>query len=169
MAPSRRATPAPPITRKTKAALAALPWLAHAGTSVRGARRARSLSHAKFGPWPEAYRVWSRHSHALEKRALPLIGDPAIGTIFTGVVRAIAKPVWAGLGRYVELNGDDDGSEAAAAIDILYDIERDVAWAMVERRIERPGFFTMLFDWYERGRWPCAWVGRYPAGRLVVL
>jgi hypothetical protein len=168
MTTSRRPAPAP-ITRKTKAALAAVPWLAQAGTSVRGARRARSLSQAKFGYWPDRYRIWSRHSHALEKRAREAIGDPAIETIFGSVARTIRKPVWAGLGAFIERHGDDDGAERAAAIDLIDDIERDVAWAMVELRLERSGFFSMLFGWYERGRWPCAWVGRYPAGRLVVL
>lgn len=32
-----------------------------------------------------------------------------------------------------------------------------------------PAFHAMLGSWYLRGRLPCDWIGRYPAGRLLVL
>lgn len=31
-----------------------------------------------------------------------------------------------------------------------------------------PAFFTSLMPWYLQGRFPCGWVGEYPAGQLAV-
>jgi hypothetical protein len=30
------------------------------------------------------------------------------------------------------------------------------------------GFFTSLAKWYERGRFPCGWSGKYPAGEPMI-
>lgn len=67
--------------------------------------------------------------------------------------------------RNTECNFTADGwaVESAGAV------TDDLAWAACELLAEKPGFFTSLLPWYDRGRWPIGWDGAYPAGRLRVL
>lgn len=50
-----------------------------------------------------------------------------------------------------------------------------VRWSLLHAAMEielsdviPPAFFASLMPWYLRGRFPCGWVGEYPAGQLAV-
>ena len=89
--------------------------------------------------------VWLPRSERLEAVAVRALGDPAIESILARVATAIEPSVRAGVRTYF-------GPEAG-----------------VETALGQPQFFVSLVQVHREGRWPCAWEGRYPEGRFVVL
>lgn len=95
------------------------------------------------------------------------IGDDAIDDAFETVSAAIGDTVWEKFGEFIARQRLDN---ELAVCDELFDrIERDMAWACVEKILDMPGFFTMLVEIYKEGYFPCSWNGEYPSGQAVVL
>jgi hypothetical protein len=115
---------------------------------------------------------WSERTHEAEARAQRHLTDAEIDTIIDEVGAVIDEnllrfdPLVAYYGRYFP-NGDagriEDERQAA------HRVKRDLAWAATERAIGEPGFFSDLLAWYDRGRWPVGWAGKFPAGHVRVL
>jgi hypothetical protein len=115
---------------------------------------------------------WSERTHEAEVRARKHLSDAEIDGIIDEVAAVIDEnlfrfaPLVAYYGRFLP-DGDpgriEDEREAA------HSVKRDLAWAATERAIGEPGFFSALLAWYDRGRWPVGWVGKYPAGHVRVL
>jgi hypothetical protein len=115
---------------------------------------------------------WSARTHEAETRARTHLKDVEIDRIIDEVAEIIDEdllrfdPLVAYYGRFLP-DGDpgriDDEREAA------HSVKRDLAWAATERAIGEHGFFTGLLPWYDQGRWPVGWAGKYPAGHVRVL
>jgi hypothetical protein len=115
---------------------------------------------------------WSERTHEAEARARKHLTDAEIDGIIAEVAAVIDEnllrfdPLVAYYGRFFP-DGDpgriDDEREAA------HSVKRDLAWAATERAIGEPAFFSALLAWYDRGRWPVGWLGKYPAGHVRVL
>lgn len=115
---------------------------------------------------------WSLRTHETEALALRHMPDAHIDVVFEAVTTVIDAdlnrfdPLIVYYGQFAPA-GDEARieweREAAGAL------KRDLAWAACELLVEKPGFFTNLLPWYDRGRWPIGWDGEYPAGRLRVL
>lgn len=115
---------------------------------------------------------WSERTHEAESRALGHLSDPEIDGIIDEVAAVIDEnllrfdPLVAYYGRFAP-DGDPDRirCERGAA----HGVKRDLAWAATERAIGEPAFFCGLLSWYDRGRWPVGWAGRFPAGHVRVV
>jgi len=115
---------------------------------------------------------WSERTHEAESRARKHLTDAEIDRIIDEVAAVIDEnllrfdPLVAYYGRFFP-DGDpgriNDEREAA------HSVKRDLAWAAMERAVGEPGFFSDLLVWYDRGRWPVGWAGKYPAGHVRVL
>jgi hypothetical protein len=117
-------------------------------------------------------KFWSERTHEVESRARRHLTDAEIDTIIDEVAAVIVEdllrfdPLIAYYGRYFpagDVGRIEDERQAAHAI------KRDLAWAATERAIGEPGFFSDLLEWYDRGRWPVGWAGKFPAGHVRVL
>ncbi len=115
---------------------------------------------------------WSERTHEAEARARKHLTDAEIDGIIDEVAAVIDEnllrfdPLVAYYGRFFpegDLGRIEDDRAAA------HSVKRDLAWAATERAIGEPAFFSGLLAWYDRGRWPVAWVGKYPAGHVRVL
>jgi hypothetical protein len=115
---------------------------------------------------------WSQRTHEAEARARQHLTDTEIGRIFDEVAAVIDDdlrrfdPLIAYFARYFP---DGDPGRIEDERQAAHSVKRDLAWAAVERSIGEVGFFSGLLPWYERGRWPCGWVGEYPGGHVLVL
>jgi hypothetical protein len=63
----------------------------------------------------------------------------------------------------------EGGVDVGLYQELLDAMTRDLCWAGVEAVLDRRGFFTDLVEYYRAGRWPCAWDGEFPEGRVVLL
>lgn len=115
----------------------------------------------------QALDVWEPRICELEDTATEEIGDDGIDEVFEAVSNAIGDDVWKKFGEYIERQHLNE--EAAVSFELFDDIKRDIAWACVEKVLDKPGFFTMLTEIYKQGYFPCSWDGEYPLGRAVVL
>jgi hypothetical protein len=150
--------------------LDAVKWLSAAGAPATDVVVATSLSDGLFGHGPEPYPVCSTATHRLEDVAVVEISNVRLTEVFQRVSAHIGASVWDALGRYVEQSiNNESGEDDAAAIDAIDQIKRDVCWAAIEYILDRHEFFSMLLEWYERGRFPCSWSGTVESGRLVVV
>jgi hypothetical protein len=154
--------------------LAAIPWFAQAGQPSTAYAVAADAVVA-WDDWsPAMMAVWPPRSRQLEALAVRRIGDAAIEQIFTRVDEALGPAVEAGLRAYFARRPDNTentecGADLGLMTEIVERVLRDLAWAAVETTLGEPGFFVSLVAVYAEGRWPCAWDGRYPRGRFVVL
>lgn len=124
------------------------------------------------GPYYQDTGFWATRTHEVERIARRHLADAEIDRIFREVAGVIDEdlgrfdPLVAYYGRYFP-DGDDDREEDE--MEAAHAVKRDLAWAAVERAIEEPGFFSSLVPWYDRGRWPVGWEGKFPAGHLLVV
>jgi hypothetical protein len=154
--------------------LTTVPWFANAGAP---SANYEVVPDAVVGwdDWSAAMMdVWPPRSMQLEAAATRLIGDPAIEAIFSRVDAVIGQSVEAGLRAYFARRPDNTENTACGAdfglrTEIVERAVRDVSWAAVEMTLGQPEFFVSLVAVYRQGRWPCAWSGRHPQGRFVVL
>ncbi|HEY3966676.1 MAG TPA: hypothetical protein VGM05_19090 [Planctomycetaceae bacterium] len=117
-------------------------------------------------------RFWSERTHELESIAKQHLSDADIDALFDDVAAVIDEdlrrfdPLIAYFARFFP---DGDAGRIEDERDVAHCVKRDLAWAAVEKQIEVQGFFGQLLVWYDKGRWPCRWEGKYPAGHLLVL
>jgi hypothetical protein len=115
---------------------------------------------------------WSERTHEAEARALRHLTDTEIDDIIDEVAALIDEnllrfdPLVAYYGRFFP---DGDVGRIEDERGAAHSVKRDLAWAAIERAIGDPGFFSDLLAWYERGRWPVGWSGKYPVGHVRVL
>jgi hypothetical protein len=155
-------------------------WFAAAGRPCAKAHVASDLSDAVHGHWrgwgPKSHSIWSKASHALERKARRREGDSWIDGVFVRVGESTGRSVARGMRDYLDRMArrhpryDPAGVYASIAIDVPDRVLSDVAWAAVEVLLGSPAFFSELLSWHERGRWPCGWRGGVPPkGRIVIL
>jgi hypothetical protein len=114
---------------------------------------------------------WSKRTHELEDQAGRHLTDSEIDRIFDEVSSTIDEnlrrfdPLVQYFANYFP---DGDPRRIEDERQIAHSVKRDLAWAAVEQAIERVGFFSQLLPWYDRGRWPCSWMGTYPSGHVLV-
>lgn len=115
---------------------------------------------------------WSERTHEAEERARRHLTDAEIDTIFGEVAAVVDEnllrfdPLVTYYGRYFP---DGDGDRIEDERQAAYSVKRDLAWAATELAIGEPGFFSDLLAWYDRGRWPVGWSGKFPGGHVKVL
>ena len=115
---------------------------------------------------------WSERTHEAEARAKRHLSDAEIDTIIDEVAAVIDEdllrfgPVVAYYGQYFP---DGDAGRIEDERQAAHSVKRDLAWAAMERAIGESGFFSDLLAWYDRGRWPVGWCGKFPAGNVRVL
>jgi hypothetical protein len=115
---------------------------------------------------------WSERTHEAEARVRRHLTDLEIDAIIDEVAAAIDEnlrrfdPLVAYYGRFAP---DGDPGRIAWEREAAHSVKRDLAWAAAERAIGEPSFFNGLLPWYDRGRWPTGWSGRYPAGHVQVI
>ena len=152
-----------------------IPWLSHSGEDCVDAIVAEGFQDAWIGWNGETYNVWGHHTHLLETRAQTILGDAVIDEVFSSVSKALEKNVYDGIGDYFERQRERDEDYDAAGVnsslypEVMDSILRDMCWAAVEHILNEHDFFTMLIEWYRKGRWPCSWDGEYPVGKIVIL
>jgi hypothetical protein len=118
------------------------------------------------------YGFWSRRTHEAEARAREHLADAELDRIFDEVAGVIDEdlrrfdPLIAYYALYLP---DADPDRIGQEREVALSTKRDMAWAAVEHCIGQPGFFAGLLPWYDRGRWPCGWAGKYPAGHVLVV
>lgn len=114
---------------------------------------------------------WQAQTEAIEKVALTKCSDVNIDGIFNEVTWIIDEnlarfdPMVNYCGRHYS---DGDPVRIEIESNIAACVKRDLSWMMVEWLVETPGFFTHLKKWYELGRWPHGWRGRFPSGQVVL-
>jgi len=160
------------------------PWLQIRGGFLNRVRALPLLTNiGQSGKSPEIISVnvapvylnvpfWSERTHEAEALAREHLSDAEIDGVIDDVAGVIDEdllrfdPLIAYFARFFP-DGDprriDDEREVALSV------KRDLGWAAIERLIEHQGFFTELLPWYEKGRWPCDWAGKYPTGHVLVL
>jgi hypothetical protein len=115
---------------------------------------------------------WSQRTHEAEAIARQHMSDREIDAIIDGVAAVIDEdlrrfdPLVAYYGRFAP-NGDPSRIEWER--EAAHSVKRDLAWAACERAVGKPGFFSGLLPYYERGRWPVGWDGAYPAGLVRIV
>jgi hypothetical protein len=115
---------------------------------------------------------WSERTHEAEACAGRQLIDPEIDSIIAQVAAVIDE----NLSRfdplvhyYSRFFPDGDPGRIEDEREAAHSVKRDLAWAGIEQAIGEPAFFCALLLWYDRGRWPCGWVGQYPDGHVRVL
>jgi hypothetical protein len=115
---------------------------------------------------------WSERTHSVEALAQKQLKDDDIDRIINEVAAVIDEdllrfdPLIAYFARFFP---DGDPGRIEDEREVAHCVKRDLAWAAIERVIEQQGFFTQILPWYDKGRWPCSWSGKYPAGHVLVL
>lgn len=126
-----------------------------------------SLYEANDGWWGKrSYEVWESQICPLEDTAEEIIGDDRIDDAFETVCDAIGDTVRK---KFIEFTDRQKLDQLAVFDELFEKVERDPAWACVEKLINMPGFFTYLLSIYKEGYFTCSWDGEYPLGRAVVL
>ena len=154
--------------------LASVPWFAHAGEPYDVGVVVSDV-FVGWDDWnAQMLAVWTPRSNTLERMARESIGDSEIDEIINNVSAAVDKNARQGMQDYFDRRpADSENTETNTDIglwpELLETIKRDVSWAAIETVLEQPDLFTELMTHYRRGRWPCAWHGEYPSGRVVVL
>jgi hypothetical protein len=151
-----------------------IPWLSHAGEPYEDGIVVADAVEGWDGWNERMYEVWRPRTEALEDAARREIGDAGIDRIFEAVSQYLRPVFLEGLTDYFSRRPIDtaamkDGADAELYEELLEAMTRDVCWAAIEAVLGRKGFFTDLVRYYRAGRWPCAWEGEYPKGRVVVL
>jgi hypothetical protein len=167
-----------PIQRRLlanfKESIATVPWFAHAGESYENGIVVADAA-VGWDDWNnEMLAVWGPRSVALEDLAESSIGDVAIHQIFRDVSTSIDERLRAGAQAYFDWRpATSPNAKINADLglwpELLDCVKRDVSWAAVEAVLQQPDFFTDLLKYYREGRWPCAWDGEFPHGRIVLL
>jgi hypothetical protein len=149
--------------------LAEMPWLSHTGEPCPDALVVSSIAEG-WDDWnDQMMTVWRPRSAALEEIARTVMGEPGIDEVFADVAGVAGPGIEVALGRHFDRHPNSSDSDLGLWPDVLETMKRDIAWAAVEAVLGRPGFFSSILPYYRRGRWPCAWSGEYPEGRIVVL
>ncbi len=114
---------------------------------------------------------WSKRTHEVEEKANRHLTVLEIDRIFDEVSGVIDEnlrrfdPLVKYFARYFP---DGDSNRIEDERQVAHSVKRDLAWAAVEQAIGQVGFFSKLLLWYDRGRWPCGWMGTYPSGHVLV-
>ena len=147
--------------------LESVPWFAHSGIPNEKYHMVVSLYEACDG-WGKQYmEVWEPEIYDLEDAAADAIGDDEIDDVFARVSDAIGDVVWEKFNEYITRQHLEE--QTGISFELFDMVKRDVAWACVERILDRSGFFAVLLGVYKEGYFPCSWKGTYPDGQAVVL
>ena len=114
--------------------------------------------------------VWGKNSEIIEKKALGKLNDKQVDAVFEAVSLAIGNEVYEALCDLEDRIGQETGEDQSGIEDEILDfIKRDTAWACIEKLLGEEGFFSKVYELNRSGRWACSWVGKYPAGNLVIM
>jgi hypothetical protein len=149
-------------------------WLSHAGEPYEDGVVVADAVEGWDGWNEKMYDVWRPRTEALEDMARKELGDAGIDRVFEVVAQYLRPVFLEGLSDYfgrrsVDTEAMKGGVDAELYEDVLEAMTRDFCWASIEVILGKEGFFNDLVKYYRAGRWPCAWDGEYPKGRVVVL
>ncbi len=113
------------------------------------------------------FKVWDYHITQLEHNAKNVLSDKKIDNIFSCISSATGEKLWTKWSAFIDRQ--DLYDETGLENEILDMVKRDLAWACIEKYLQKDGFFSDLMRIYQNGRFPCAWDGIYPDGKAVVL
>ena len=122
----------------------------------------------------QTYELWNVQTHKIEQETLHSLSNSEIDSIFSKISSEFTEDVKRGLDAYFSnrvptTENMKTNADMGLWQEILDTVLRDLAWALIENEIKKPGFFTNLLKIYRLGYWPCGWIGNYPKGRYVVL
>lgn len=142
-------------------------WFANSGNPTEKYLLVRSVYEA-YDNWNANYlSVWDPQISLLEELAEQIIGGDAIDDIFETVSMALDEDIW---NAWLSFRTRGDLQEESGLDEEIADmVKRDLCWVVVERALNRPGFFTALLDIYKDGYFPCGWDGEHPYGRAAVM
>lgn len=111
--------------------------------------------------------TWEPNICLIEKKAQEVRGDMWINEIFDLISVTISDRLREKYCAFIERCNLQE--ECGLDNEIMNFIIRDIAWAYIENDLNEKGFFMDLLDIYKKGYFPCSWLGKYPAGKCVVM
>ena len=142
-------------------------WFSKCGTPNNEYMVIYSIFEA-FDDYNDKYfKVWDYHITQLEREAQNIIGDEKIDDIFSRISSATDEKLWIKWSLFIDRQ--DLYEETGLENEIIDMVNRDLAWAYIEKYLKNDGFFSALMCIYQNGYFPCAWNGEYPDGKAVVL
>jgi hypothetical protein len=149
-------------------------WLQHAEEPFESGVVVADVVEGWDGWNEKMLEVWLPRTKALENAARSEIGDEGIDLIFGLVSERLTPGLSKGLSDYFDRRpATTENKKAGVDVGLYQELQdavtRDLCWAAIEAVLNRRDFFSELIGYYRAGRWPCAWDGEYPEGRVVVL
>lgn len=142
-------------------------WFEHRGKTKKTYHVIFSVFEA-YDTWNEQMlKTWEPHISQLENMAIKQIGNSQIDEIFSIVSLEIGDIIWEKWCKFITRCHLEN--EAGLENEMLDMVKRDISWAYIERILNVQGFFSELLEIYKNGYFPCAWIGDYPTGKVVVL
>lgn len=118
----------------------------------------------------QMYDVWGQNSENIEKEAMRHLSESQIDLIFETISLTIGNEIYEALCDLEDRLGEETGEDQSGLEEEILDfIKRDTAWACIEKLIQKPGFFTRVYEINRDGRWACSWIGKYPVGNFIIL
>lgn len=142
-------------------------WFSKCGTPTNEYKVIYSIFEAFDSYTDKYFKVWDYHITQLEHEAQNIIGDEKIDDIFARISSATGEKLWFKWSEFIDRQ--DLYDETGLENEILDMVKRDLSWACVEKFLKINGFFSGLMSIYQNGYFPCAWDGKYPDGKAVVL
>lgn len=141
-------------------------WFEH-GNSQSAYHLIFSIFEA-YDTWNEQMlNTWEPHIFQLGNMAIEQIGNSQIDEIFSAVSLEIEDVIWE---KWCDFIGRWHLEKETGLENEMMDmVKRDLSWACIERVLNVQGFFSDLLQVYKNGYFPCAWLGDYPIGQVVVL
>lgn len=142
-------------------------WFEHSGAPNEKYHMVSSIFEA-YDDWNEQMlKIWESTITLLEKMAIEKMGEAQINEIFSVISDDIGKVLWEKWGEFIARQHLED--EMGLDNEIMDMVKRDISWVYIEKSLEVSGLFTILFEIYKNGYFPCSWIGTYPHGQAVVL
>ena len=114
--------------------------------------------------------TWGYNCEKIETEALKQLTDQQIDSVFETVSLAIGNQVYEALCDLEDRIGEETGEDQSGIEEEILDfIKRDTAWACIEKLLNRPGFFSKIYEINRSGRWACSWVGKFPQGNFIIM
>lgn len=115
----------------------------------------------------EMLQTWTVEIEKLEQKVLQHWTDPEIDQIFKQVSSFLDSVLWQKWSNFISKNHLEEQSGLEA--EILDMVKRDICWYYFEQVLKISGFFSILYQVYRSGYFPCSWQGEFPKGKVVVL
>ena len=142
-------------------------WFEHSGIPNEKYQMVFSFFEA-YDVWNEQMlKIWEPNISLLENMAIDKMGDTQLDTTFSIISSEIGNVIWKKWGEFITRQNLE--GEMGLDNEMMDMVKRDISWACIEKMLNVQGLFTMLFDIYKDGYFPCSWIGIFPDGQAVVM